>query len=528
MLRGELTREAVYRSKPRQGGMRWQGAIDVAGNVARPSTHPEMRAPPVDDWQWRAELSARALRVVGDTTLDLLQRGHRWVHRRVETLTFVDAGVVRRQLSVDFSLPKKLPTPLKTPSGEPLYYVPLTFLPRNPGPMKFDVRDENGRALPLIVEREHSRITARALIALAGRTLQNPWLVRQLEGPLGERLARIPFRFYPETAPLVRSILNPHSREWRQFPVGVAARNRLRNNPRFADFLALVAGNSVTVVPLVGRAGVRTVVKLTYEETLDPAPPTPGRRSFFEWLAWSSNVASLSMPLIGAAETHHVQITVPSNLEMTMASLASWSPVDLTRPRILDEDLPVARYRDFRPGFATRAHLYIPRSHALTSGIAEVGLRAERRGILTGCAIAGVAIALVLFGYWRAADTLVNQSNAGTALLLLAPALAAGYLIRPGEHAIVRKLLSVPRGVLALSTALTFLAAAALFVLGPRHPNSIVFTKTASGRFVEHQSALTASHDLKRTLLILFVVGAINAGILFVSRVAPWKQKTAG
>jgi hypothetical protein len=72
---------------------------------------------------------------------------------------------------------------------------------------------------------------------------------------------------------------------------------------------------------------------------------------------------------------------------------------------------------------------------------------------------------LAFFG-WDT-DAVVQQPSSSTSLLLLAPGLVAAYLLRPGEHAIARKLLRAARFFLIASTAMAFTAAATLIALYP-------------------------------------------------------------
>src|SRR5581483_2034278 len=92
-------------------------------------------------------------------------------------------------------------------------------------------------------------------------------------------------------------------------------------------------------------------------------------------------------------------------------------------------------YRASHRGFTRRAQLYFKSAHAVTSGGAFVGLRAERRGLVAGSVIASFLIAVTLGVFWRDADA-VSRSSSATSLLLLAPGLVAAYLARPGEHAL--------------------------------------------------------------------------------------------
>src|SRR4029077_11575186 len=293
------------------------------------------------DWGWIPEFSGKSLISVGSTTLALLLRGEDWVHRRVETLTFVDAGVVRRYSSIDFTLPRRLPTPFNV-DGKPLYFVPIAVLHREsneePRSMLYDVRCEQGEVLPLLTKRENSRITAATLSEFARRVLQPAPLTDQLASELGRTLAYVPFLIYPVALSLTRSILVPNSPEWHELKAPVAARMRLRGHKGFRSFLSLVTGNSICVVPLLGPPGQRRVVKLVYEEKIERPEEevSKSRRWLEDSIAVPSRpeTASIRSPLIGSAASHHVQVVIPPNLEMTDVTLESRDPYDAIRPSL--------------------------------------------------------------------------------------------------------------------------------------------------------------------------------------------------
>jgi hypothetical protein len=104
-----------------------------------------------DKWGWSPSLSGAEARRVGKTTLALWRRSPEF----------------RRHLSIDFTLPLDVPTPLSTPDGAPVHLIPVAMLRRLPGPMHYDVKDETGRSLPLVNEQAAEAVTAAALFEFA-------------------------------------------------------------------------------------------------------------------------------------------------------------------------------------------------------------------------------------------------------------------------------------------------------------------------------------------------------------------------
>ena len=67
-----------------------------------------------------------------------------WVHRRVEVVEFVTDEVMRRRVSIDFTVPERLPVV----AGRTV--VPLALMRKRPM-TAFDLRDEDGRPLSVRV-----------------------------------------------------------------------------------------------------------------------------------------------------------------------------------------------------------------------------------------------------------------------------------------------------------------------------------------------------------------------------------------
>lgn len=83
-----------------------------------------------------------------------------WVHRRIETISFPDSEAVCREMTVDFTMPVgEGLTPGETVLV-PLYVLSKTELRR------FDLTDEEGRALPNLTATQSGEVTRRALKAV--------------------------------------------------------------------------------------------------------------------------------------------------------------------------------------------------------------------------------------------------------------------------------------------------------------------------------------------------------------------------
>jgi hypothetical protein len=416
-----------------------------------------------ENWGWIGELSAETRRHVGGITAALLGRGPQWVHRRVETMSFVDDRVVRRHLSVDFTLPKWLRTKLQTPAGEQVFLVPITLLERRDAAMNFDVMDEHNVALPLLTRREDSQLTGAALTELALQALRRHKIKGAVHDDIVAAIAFSSTSTYEDGLPYIRSLISPRSSEWRLLSAdSTAQREVLRQDDDFCDFLGAFAKSSLAFVPVVGAAGCHRVLKLSFDEEVLLS------RSALSFIGWSPTVVVPTLPLVGLAETYHVQVTPPPNIEFTEAGLSAQRPCELIRTTVGERTASATdTYRRFAGGPIRSVHLYQPRSHQLASGVMWFAIRAERRGLLFGAAVAALLIAAMLTFFGVVTDAIVQQPSSSTSLLLLAPGLVAAYLLRPGEHAMARKLLGVARLLLILEAAMAFAAAATMIALYP-------------------------------------------------------------
>jgi phage shock protein PspC (stress-responsive transcriptional regulator) len=96
--------------------------------------------------------------------LTLLEHQPDWRHRRVDTITVLSHEQVRRNVSVDFTVPAELRESLRISSaGE--HIVPLALLARRPL-VHFDLRNEEGHSVPLLTAQQ-SALIDREMLELA-------------------------------------------------------------------------------------------------------------------------------------------------------------------------------------------------------------------------------------------------------------------------------------------------------------------------------------------------------------------------
>jgi hypothetical protein len=386
----------------------------------------------------------------------------------------VDDEMVRRHLSIDFSLPKQFLTPLRVKDGQPVYFIPLAMLPRDTFPMHLDIRSDTGDAIPMLNGEESIRITSEVLSHYA-RDILDKKVIRRDE-TIESALAYIPRLPYKKNVSYLRALLNPDSDEWARATMSVAARNALRQDSKFVDLLSLCASSTFVIVPVTDCAGHRHIVKLSYEEEINPKPYDidleKDRRSFWQKklqsLGWVPMPVSIRILDLGGAGTSHIQVVTPENVLLAGSDVVATRPKGQLSPRVLDKKNPPRVYEAGKDDEDRRIHFYLRNTREIASGTLRVGLIAERKGLFFGSVIAaGVLAAMMVFCYLRA-ETFIGLPNGFTSLVLITPGLVAIYLVRPGEHALARRLRVPLRAALTLATGLTFATAVGFLGYGPR------------------------------------------------------------
>jgi hypothetical protein len=189
-----------------------------------------------------------------------------WVDRRVESVRFLDPDTARCKVSVDMTIPA-LPGILQH-NDEPLRLMPLALL-RKRRLVQFDLRDEAGRALPLLSSRSNGALAAATLTRAA-----RAFTEREAE-PMPAALLRDLWLVANEPA-------QPALRAWTRLaqadpddPDDVAWRRALTGSWRFMALSNDLARNFMVVTPLECAPGDRRVIKFAYTE---PARASPTRR----------------------------------------------------------------------------------------------------------------------------------------------------------------------------------------------------------------------------------------------------------
>ena len=361
-----------------------------------------------------------------------------WMNRRVEAFELIDDVRVRRRVSLDFTLPAEVKLRLEGPEAvevtpESLPVVPLTIL-RKRKLRRFDLRDEQGGAVPVLTTTENGLLGWASLCQLA-EMITGEWPKGRLRHELlGIAMGECGTPGQPSEA---RDAL-----EWLQEDeVG----KRLLDNPDFRDTAVLLETGFVLFAEIEPEVGRRRVLKLSYDEPLRDEPKEKGPLELPIQLGWRPYPLEISLPAIGTARSFHFELGIPDGLEVVKASL------EVNGMPVSSEALP-----------GSRTHLGLDEPRYGTDGSAVVHVRAERQGFLSSALLLGIVTAVLLSAGFARLDVIAADVEAVGPVLLIVPALLAAFLVRPGEHALAGRILSATRISLTLAGLANVLAAAIL------------------------------------------------------------------
>ncbi len=395
----------------------------------------------------------------GEISSWCLTRDTEWINRRVERIELVDDETIRRQVSVDFTLP-----PWLADEGATVY-VPVAVLRKQPL-TNFDVWQEDGSTLPVLNTARNGSISAWALKSLARR--EAAALDADIRGP--KQLDALLDTVANKPAAPARGART----ELRQrYPRLMAAGTPLRT------ITEVLADGFQLLVPVDMRPHTTRVIKFRYDEAIDwRGSDFPSRvfstvfRGPFEFVGWWPKRWDLSLQSLDRGQGYRLEAVAPAELDIYDAVIKRRTPA--TR-----RDLTIAE-----GGGKERVHLVPERGHRQGRNRLTVKLRPQRRGVL----MAYTATALLAAGELLLGRPHVREiePQTGAALLLLLPTLIAAFLIRPGEHTFASRMLAGVRVLTVVAALSPLLAAGALAIYGTPRAGETATARSARLDHIEH------------------------------------------
>lgn len=354
-----------------------------------------------------------------------------WIHRRVESVTFLTDGSTRRRISFDFTLPAVFAR-----AG----FVPLALFGKIP--LKaFDLRDASGGAMSLFNADQNA--------ALSAAILRSGCLPSD-SSELDDAIANIVYANSDHAEPMQEALNEAQA----------TFENALKSdaNDAYRDLVRDLANGFLltAVLPAGARAEERMVVKLAYEKPFI-MPGLIRQESFgtrFD-ATW--------------AETLHLEVRAPEQLLVGWLSAVGPDANTELVPEYVD--YPDGEYIDypeveFETSAKQIAHLVIPsRAPAQQPAWMVFVFVAERRGLASSALIASTAavfafVAMLAAFYAPTEIGFLPDTGSASSLLLLVPAVIIAFLSRGSEHDVVARHLRPARASLAMTGLLFFLGAA--------------------------------------------------------------------
>jgi hypothetical protein len=432
-----------------------------------------------------AELSGSK---VGQGIFWMLSSSPEWVHRRREYVSFHDSATVSRRVRVEFTVPDV--TPRLGSAGKLVCPIPLAFLEKREF-TNFDVRDEDGRTIPVLTADEATAVGTAALLTAASQAM----------GCELASLDQMLTRSIKEVVQGDGADPGESPDDDTRFP------STLRASPVFRPLREKLASQFLVLVLLPDCIGQRRILEFSYDESVDVRDlmvdvekmqdrwigPKPARllSRLGSRLGWAPTRITVPVLCAGDTKSYHFEARAPDGVEITEAALAV-GPGRMSRHH----------RHDWAPGGTPQVHLAVSHAAPGSTGDALISLRASRRGWLAFAWFSGSVIASVLLvGMLWIPKILTMADHAGAAaaaaLLLVLPGVFATVLVRPGEHAMASVLLLSVRSML-LSAGLTAYGAAALPISGLRYDQVMLVWKALAGVAAALAIAITLSYRLPR------------------------------
>lgn len=385
------------------------------------------------------EIEAEASRLA-DAALPLIVDWGSWVHRRVESIEFLDERRLLRRMSVDFSVPIDSHEKLILPSKSLL--IPLTLQAKKVL-RGFDVEDESGHTLAMVSRRDSLALETAMLLRAAAALYHPAALPSAVEGEIRRLVRRRPGDSGNTPSPMFEALV--------------------ARNPGFELLAREFVGNFIlcVVVPKFDP-GQRRVLKFAYEEEFHQTNAPSRLRRFLELFGYLPTGFDLPVPSLSKGASYHLEVVAPDELFISSSVLGQF--VDDHGDQIAP--ILIAGQRVFERA-VSRTHLYVSDQKHSVRGASHVEFNLEPAGTLLATrTVAGLNFVMLLAAYVLHVLG-YHAGGAGappTVLLVLLPTAFSGLLIRPGEHRLLRRMLDGIR-YFNLAVVGCSLAAAGLLVI---------------------------------------------------------------
>lgn len=387
----------------------------------------------------RQGLSEPDAELIGAMTTRLLFPWDRWVYRRVEHVTFCDEDSVRRDISIDFTLPNWFHDYRGTEPHKPRrQLVPLGFL-RKGVLVNFSLRDECNASLPLLITPQNAQVASATLIHLA-RIVIGTNVPEQIRCDIKSLVRDPPI----DAAKIHHKLLTePDSAH--------AARKLLSQNSNFLNAVSLFRDHFLALSMVDIARFERRVLHLSYEEIFWDITWLRQLARGWSLALGAPRILFISVPSASATASYHLEVEAPDGIMITRRE-------SYYRP---SRSVPVERYT--ASGGYKRAHFHFSNVATHSEAAAALHLRPRSSSVIRGATLTAL---LALIATVTIANRLPHMSGdtaTATTLLLAATGLVGFIVIRSGESEIATSLL-LPLRVLAILPVVLAVVAAIVVV----------------------------------------------------------------
>lgn len=359
----------------------------------------------------------------------LLAEPRSWIRRRVETIDMLAHEETHRRVSIDFMLTHEQYSALTIEDG---VVVPISVLTKERR-RNFSLRDEGGRAVPVLGKQQNGDLAHMALLSAAYDALpENPSddVLEMLSADL-RQVVMLP----PEDA--LKTIFYLQ----RAAEAGDQWRAAIINDPICGTLLWTLSQNYLLLAVLAPDGPARRILKYSYsEDFIGRVRPATWSHRLRLWLRaiWlpDRRLFVIECPGAGLAASFHLEITTAEELRFAEA--------------VLFDDESGEAASDFDRN-VNRASLYPPKSVGEYGLDAFVEVAPERTGATSQAAVTSVF-----------SDLDATTPGPAVSLLLGGAALFSGVSATRGEHRLVKKVFSRARLWLAVVTVAALAASTSL------------------------------------------------------------------
>lgn len=378
--------------------------------------------------------------VSGRRLADLFLSSPSWAHRRVDALTLSGDGTTHRAISVDVTVPD---FKLRPDNDFDVYdVVPLALIEKG-ALRRLSTADPAGHPMPVLGTHENSALAVEMLLGLIPDSWPSSRNAVDVQTIL-ENIVGAPQAKSTAEGDLRRSLAKTAWREWLQQVSPPSSKADVEYAESLDRFVMGFLDHFLLVVKVKKElVGVRCVLKFDYDVDL----PIIAGGTFVA-------AARLPLPDVGFARSQHIEVTVPSGLQIEALEVIE-----------IVNGVPVAKIPG--SGGTDRSSSHVALAPRDRSSGCEVPLEMTpvSGGILRFTQVALAAVSLIVgFAVLDKLDVISLISSyqipsSSTSILLIGPALFLSWLARTPEHDAVAVLLLPLRRVLLYCTAVLIVLA---------------------------------------------------------------------